>query len=315
MAQETKTALVVEGGGMRGIFAAGVLDTFQEEGIPSFDLYLGVSSGANNLAAYLAGDIGRSRKIIIDYCGRPEFINKWRFLRGSHYMDLDWLWQTLEAEMPIDHRQILERSRQNPFLIVCTDVRRGMPIYLSPRTPEELQLYTKGSSSVPIAYRNLIEINGGPVLDGGVSDPIPVIEAYRRGARKIMVIRSRPKSYLRQKNSEIMLGSLWYRKYPRCRKAIHNLVDDYNASIEFIRNPPPDTEILEVNPRETFQTQRMTRDPIILEADYRMGRETGQQLVYDLWRSPDDKSHGYRGKYHPGAFSSNPGPHRPRLHG
>lgn len=110
-------ALVVEGGALRGVFSTGVLDGFLEAGFHPFDFFIGVSSGASNLAAYLAGMKGRNRKIYLDYSLRPEFISLARFLRGGHLMDLDWLWEiTIREICPPDGFRVSRLSRDPRIL-------------------------------------------------------------------------------------------------------------------------------------------------------------------------------------------------------
>ena len=100
--QPSESALVVEGGALRGVFSTGLLDAFLEARFNPFDLFIGVSSGASNLAAYLAGMIGRNRNIYMDYSLRPDFISYPKFLRGGHLLDLDWLWDITIREVRLD---------------------------------------------------------------------------------------------------------------------------------------------------------------------------------------------------------------------
>src|SRR6476469_8399668 len=97
-----RSALVVEGGAMRGIFSAGVLDAFLEASWNPFDLAIGSSAGASNLLSYLAGQRGRTRRCHLNQMSRPEFIDAWRFVRGGHWVDLDWLWEAITREDPLD---------------------------------------------------------------------------------------------------------------------------------------------------------------------------------------------------------------------
>lgn len=195
MRATNRTALIVEGGAMRGIFTTGVLDGFLEASFNPFDLFIGVSSGAGNLAAYLAEMPGRNFKIYTDYSLRPEFMNLKRFLRGGHLMDLDWLWRKTIAEIRLDLETIYARGK--PFLVGLTDVETGRAVY-HPTSACNLEAVLKASSALPIIYRGFPLIDGRPTMDGGIADPIPVHEALKRGARRIMVVRSRPKGYVKK---------------------------------------------------------------------------------------------------------------------
>ena len=121
--QSSESALVVEGGALRGVFSTGLLDGFLEAQFNPFDLFIGVSSGASNLAAYLAGMIGRNRNIYMDYSLRKEFISFPKFLRGGHLLDLDWLWDITIREIRLDLATIY--ARKKPFIVVLTDVQTG----------------------------------------------------------------------------------------------------------------------------------------------------------------------------------------------
>ncbi|HPB83123.1 MAG TPA: patatin family protein, partial [Spirochaetota bacterium] len=188
-----KSALVVEGGGMRGVFSAGVLHAFGEIGFDPFDLYIGVSAGACNLASHLAGQNDRNFDIIMRYSSTGKFINPLRFLKGGHYMDLDWLWDITIREYRLDLKKIFMdlATEDKEFIVVTTSMNTGRVMYLRP-DEGTLEEYLKASSSLPVLYRNILKIDGEEVTDGGIADPVPVIEAYRRGARTITVIRSRP---------------------------------------------------------------------------------------------------------------------------
>ncbi|MEN6466632.1 MAG: patatin-like phospholipase family protein [Syntrophaceae bacterium] len=143
-------ALVVEGGAMRGVFSTGVLDGFLEAGFNPFDLSIGVSSGASNLAAYLAGMHGRNAKIYLDYSLRPEFLSYRRFILGGHLLDLDWMWETTIREIRLDLEAIY--SRRRPFIAVLTDVMTGSAFYRFTGA-SDLEQTLKASSAMPLVYR------------------------------------------------------------------------------------------------------------------------------------------------------------------
>ena len=129
--KNNKKALIVEGGGMRGVFAAGVLNAFGSAGFDTFDIYLGVSAGACNLASHLAGQNDRNFDIIERYSISGRFISLGRFICGGHLMDLDWLWEKTISEYRLDMKKIFERlKRQNKeYVIVTTSVETGKASY------------------------------------------------------------------------------------------------------------------------------------------------------------------------------------------
>jgi len=269
-------ALVVEGGAMRGIFSTGVLDAFLEKTFNPFDIFIGVSAGATNIAGYLAGMYQRNLKVYTDYSLRPDFINWKKFIRGGHLVDIDWLWDITIKEIRLNLEEIFNRNRD--YYVGITDISTGKTVYLRP-DKNNLEEITKASSAIPIFYRKFIKLNGIEFADGGVADPIPVIEAYRRGAKNIMVIRSRPYSYTMKPNSNHLFSKLYLKKYPGLINAIKNRARTYQEAIDFIRNPPDGIRVFEINPPETFQTKRLTKDISILKQDYKCGYDIGMDIV------------------------------------
>jgi predicted patatin/cPLA2 family phospholipase len=276
-----KSALVVEGGGMRCIFAAGVLHSFGKAGFDPFDLYIGVSAGACHLASHLAGQHDRNFDITLRYSMTSDFINPWRFLRGGHLMDLDWMWEQTITHFRLNLKHIDEklRTQNKEYLIVATSMETGEALYLRP-DENTLEHYLKISSSLPILYRNVLEVNGEKATDGGMADSIPVREAYRRGTMDITVIRSRSADYIK-KESPIALAifSLYFRKYPRLVEKFRKRAENYNASVEFIHSPPEGVRITEIAPPDNIAIGRTTKNETPLRAAYETGIDYGNKFI------------------------------------
>lgn len=271
-----KTALVVEGGAMRGIFAAGVLDAFMEQSFLPFDMVIGVSAGSINAAAYLANQHGRNYKVFTDYSLRPEYISWKKFLRGGHLMDLDWSWDITGRELPINADSLFKRNID--FEIGITRNSDGSSRFIQ-ATPENLSDVMKASCSVPLFYRNFLKVDGEIVADGGVSAPIPVERAIEKGASRIMVIRSRKSDYRMKNGNENKLSRFLFRKHPGLAKAIQKRPDTYNQTIELINHPPAGVEIIDICPADSFSTKRFTQDKEILDKDYKLGKEQGMEAI------------------------------------
>ena len=267
-----QTALVVEGGAMRGIFAAGVLDAFLAKGKTQFDHCIGVSAGAVNLAAYLAGQQGRNHRVITDYSCRPEFINFGKFLRGGHWLDLDWLWGITIREIRLDLAHFA--ANPVPLTVVTTRVADGQAAYLR-ATAAELEQQIKASCSVPLAYRHFVRIGGEAMTDGGVADSIPVRHAYEQGARDITVVLSRPLGYRKRAPRLPALHRYLLRQTPALARASLSRHQSYNDAIDFIRRPPRDCRVRVIVPPPGFRVGRMTTDKDRLEQGYQMGWQAG----------------------------------------
>lgn len=276
-----KKTLVVEGGGMRGIFAAGVLDSFLEKGFDPFDSYVGVSAGACNLSSHLAGQIFRNYRTFMYQMATSRFINLKQFARGGHLMDLDWLWSRLDEMDPLDvpaAYKFLKAGRKQ-FFAVATNIATGTPDYIAPNI-SNWNTVLKATSAVPLLYRKTPEVGGEKYTDGGMSDPIPVRFTINKGARKIMVIRSRPADYTKSESSlESKFMQRAFRNDFNLQKVIHHQPIVYQDSVDLINKPPPKVEIVQIAPPGSLQCSRTTRNRNKLQADYDLGRRLGFEMV------------------------------------
>lgn len=274
-----KTAIVVEGGAMRGIFAAGVLDVFLERGLVDFDLALGVSAGACNLASFVAGQHGRNRRCYLTQMRRPEFIDARRFVRGGHWLDLDYLWDAFDREDPLDTHAAAAGAR---LVIAATAVDTGEATYFVPDAAAMSETL-RASSAVPVMYRRFVELGGRRYTDGGVSAPVPAEEAYRRGARRILVIRTRPESFRGPSRLECAVAQRMLRGEPALAAAFASFRARYARAAAFVQSPPADCAIVHVAP-EALRTTRTSRDRVALEADYQAGRHAGERALVEWAR-------------------------------
>ncbi len=208
---------------------------------------------------------------------RPEFISRLNYIRGGHLLDLDWLWTTLEKEDPLDIGAVIRNLKKNrkEFVIVATSIESGEPLYLS---PDETSLWhiLKVSSSIPVLYRNFLPVDSTRGSDGGISDPIPVAEAYRRGARRIVVIRSRVAAYVKKRGLETTLTSLCLKNHPSLKAAVRRQADIYREAVAFINAPPRDARIVHIAPEMPLLTSRTSQVRSDLDRDYARGVEAGR---------------------------------------
>jgi predicted patatin/cPLA2 family phospholipase len=271
-----RKALIVEGGAMRGIFAAGVLDVFMEERFRPFDVAYGVSVGASNMLSYLAGQHGRARRCFLDPMSRREFIDGWRWMCGGHWMDLDWLWETIKRRDPLDVEGAAASGID--YRLVATCAKTGEPRYLRPGAHDMLDAL-KASCALPLLYRRTVFLGTDEFVDGGISDPLPVREAWSRGARRIMVIRSRAGTFVK-KDSWINAFGAWQLGHaPAIARACRTAGQAYRAAVDFIHAPPAGCEIVHVAPVAPLATHRTTRDRDALERDYLLGRALGRRAI------------------------------------
>ncbi|MEZ4402380.1 MAG: patatin family protein [Kofleriaceae bacterium] len=275
-------AIVVEGGAMRGIFAAGVLDVFLEADFAPFDLAIGASAGACNLSSHLARQHGRNRRCFFTRMQRREFVDAGRFLRGGHWLDIDYLWEASEREDPLDAAAIV--AGPTKLVVAATCVTTGRPTYFEPDAATMSDVL-RASSAVPVLFRRFVEVDGEPFTDGGLSAPIPVEEAYRRGARRILVIRSRPDGFPGPSRLECALAAAMLRSHPELVQAFWRYRPIYARATAFLARPPADCQIVHVAPAG-LRTSRVTRDLDVLHADYQRGRAAGA-VALAQWRALD----------------------------
>jgi predicted patatin/cPLA2 family phospholipase len=277
-----RTAIVVEGGAMRGVFAVGALDVFLENRFHPFDMAFGVSAGACNLASHLAGQEGRNRRAYFELMTQRRFIDPRRALLGGSVVDLDWLWDELARREPLGVHDIVGGATE--FVVVGTSVETGAPKYFRPSADDMFDVL-KGSCALPMLYRRHVLVGGDRIVDGGVADPIPVEEAYRRGARRILVLRTRPAGVVKKDGFEQRLLSALLRRMPGLTGAIRRSPERYRRAVEFIHAPPADCSIVQIAPPALLSTTRTSRDGDKLRRDYELGRGLGLAAMQQWSRS------------------------------
>jgi len=276
-----QTALIVEGGAMRSVFSAGLLDGLIEQDFAPFDFYIGVSAGASNIVAFLAGIPGKSLQIFQDFASSKKFINYTRFAFGGHLIDLDWLSDIIFSDSHLGSNLICLDAK--PLFIGVTEVNTGKAHYIK-ATKENIENTIKASTALPYLYREFPEINNSPMTDGGVAQGIPIAEAIRMGAKRIMVIRSRQKQYLKKDTLGHKFIRWKMRKYPALIKIMQERVEIHQKSINLLRNPPADVKIVEVCPADHFQSGRFNQNKMQLLQGYQHGLETANSAI-EQWQS------------------------------
>ncbi|CAH0529534.1 patatin-like phospholipase family protein [Vibrio hippocampi] len=266
------SALVIEGGAMRGIFAAGVLDAFLSQDYQPFDFAIGVSAGASNLLGYLAKAPERSYQVITQLATTKSFFSPARFLAGGNLTDVKWLSDASMQQFPICLETLFNTI---PFYAVTTNIETGLADYVKVRG-ENIHQVIEATTALPIAYKNNPCFGGACYTDGALADSIPVVEAYRRGARDITVVLSHPLSYSMPEPKREWLIKAMLAKNPKVAEAMLFRNKCYNAALQFIRYPPADAKVRVIAPPEDFPVKRLTRNKSVLDQGYQMGLNAGQ---------------------------------------
>lgn len=273
-----KTGLVIEGGGVRGIYAAGVLDVFMEYNI-CFDGLIGVSAGAVHGCSYLSGQRGRSLRYYKKYCNDPRFMSFTSWIKTGDIVGAEFCYHELPDKLDVyDHDAFL--NNQTDYFVTCSNVETGKPEYLK-ITDMRTQIDSlRASASLPY-FSKIVEINGKKYLDGGITDSVPV-EAFREmGYKRMVVILTRELEY-RKKPELRMLPGLVYRKYPAFVKALQNRYLIYNKTIERILELEKNGDIFVIRPSAPLEAGRMEKDPEKVQMTYEAGYQDAMMQMKAL---------------------------------
>lgn len=271
----TKTGLVLEGGGVRGIYTAGVLDIFMEHGL-SFDGVMGVSAGAIHACSFLSGQKGRSLRYYKNYCNDWRFTSFRSWLLTGDIVGAEFCYHTLPEELDFyDHEAFLNSG--TPFYVVCSNVETGKPEYLRLNDMRTQIDYMRASASLPY-FSRIVEIDGKKYLDGGCTDSIPV-EAFRNmGYERNVVILTRDESY-RKKPELRALPGLVYRKYPEFAKALLNRHNQYNDTVQYINRLEEEGCVFVIRPSLPLEIGRLENDPEKVQKVYDIGRTDTEATI------------------------------------
>jgi len=281
--EKEKIGLVLEGGGVRGIYTAGVLDVFMEEGI-TFDGVIGVSAGAIHGCSYLSGQKGRSLRYYKKYSKDPRFMGFKTLLKTGEIVGGDFCYRELPEEIDIYDYDAFNKCN-TPFYVTCSNVETGKAEYLQITDMKAQIAKLRASASLPY-FSKLVEIDGGKYLDGGCTDSIPV-EAFRKmGYGKNVVVLTREAKY--RKSPELSwMAKLMYRKYPAFVQALLNRAEDYNKTVERIQELEKEGSIFVIRPEVPLNIGRLESDPAEIQRVYDIGREDALKIISEMkeWMS------------------------------
>ena len=268
------TALILEGGGMRGTFTAGVLDYWLDRNI-LFDRVYGVSAGACQACSYLCGQRGRAIRVWTTYCGDKRFCSFSSLLRTGDYFNADFNYHQLPDILePLDNERFLNGGSR--FFAVVTDLETGLPEYPEVRDMRKDVALVQASSSLPLLSRP-VRVNGRKYLDGGVADSIPLARAIRDGSRKQVLVLTQPAGYRKSPNRLLPLIGLRYKAYPAFVSAMRSRHARYNQVLDQIESLEREGKIFVIRPDDTAGVGRIEKDPDKLRALYDSGYETAKR--------------------------------------
>ncbi len=273
----SKCGLVLEGGAMRGMFTAGVLDVFMENDI-EFDGVIGVSAGATFGCNFISKQIGRTIRYNKKYCKDKRYCSFSSLLKTGDLYGADFCYNVIPNELdPFDNDAF--RKNDTEFFIVCTDIESGKPIYKKYDVDDpDCLLWMRGSASMPLASR-IVEVGGKKLLDGGMSDSVPIREFQRMGYERNVVILTQPYDYIKKKNNMMPLISRVYKKYPELVKVMANRHIMYNETTEYIKEQEKLGNVLVIRPDAPPNVNHVEHNPDALEKAYQTGRCAGEKYL------------------------------------
>ena len=254
---DESTGLVLEGGGMRGVFTCGVLDYFMDHDI-RFPYTIGVSAGACNGLSYASRQRGRAKYSNIDLLEKYNYIGLKHLLKKRNILDFDLLFKEFpEHILPYDYETYFASPER--FVMVTTNCITGRACYLEEKhDPRRIIAIAKASSSLPyvcpIAY-----VDGEPMLDGGIVDSIPVLRAIEQGFDKNVVVLTRNRGY-RKKGKDMKIPHFIYKKYPRLRVVLSKRCRIYNEQLDLVEQLEDKGRIVVIRPEKPMEVDRIETD-------------------------------------------------------
>ena len=269
--RQMRTAIIDTGGGLRGVYAAGVLDHLIEKGV-QFDLAIGVSAGSANLASFLAGQKGRNYIFYTQYAQRKEYMGIGNFVKNGSYVNLDYVYGTLsnsDGENPIDYPAIAANPAE--FLIVATDAETSEPVYFTKADlSQDCYDVCKASAALPFAGPPY-PIRGRVYYDGALSDPLPVHIALERGCTRIVMLVTSPRDIPRKSGTDRFFARGIARKYPLSARKMAQRAELVNSELDRLREYERDGRLLIVAPDNSCGVRVLEKRRSRLEVLYRKG--------------------------------------------
>lgn len=272
---ERNTGLVLEGGGMRGVFTCGVLDAFLKHEC-YFHYAVAVSAGACNGLSYMSRQPRRARYSNIDLLRKYGYISLKNLIMKGSIFDPNLLYERFPNDiLPFDY----ETYERNPavFEMVCTNCRTGMAEYLTEKSDRRrLMAIVKASSSLPYVAQ-ITDVDGQPMLDGGIVDSVPIQRAIDTGHALNVVVMTRNHGY-RSNEGDHKIPHFLYGDYPRLRVALSHRVEVYNRQLEMVERMENWGELIVIRPQRPMEVDRICRDPEKLERLYEEGFHEGEKF-------------------------------------
>jgi len=273
-----KLGVIDVGGGLRGIYAAGILDYCMDQNI-HFDCCIGVSAGSANLISFMAGQRGRCKTFYTDYTFRKQYMGIGNFLRSGSYLGLDYIYGTLsnsDGENPLDYTAIMKNPAE--LFVVAENAVTGEAKYFSKDDiRQDDYRVLMASSCIPGVDKPYV-IDGTPYFDGALADPVPIRKAFELGCDKVVLLLTKPVSVPREQGNDGKLAKVIRRRYPVSADRIAHRAEVYNASVELAKKYAKDGTVCIVAPEDTDGVSTLSKNKENLEKLYLRGYRDGSAI-------------------------------------
>lgn len=269
-----KIGLVLEGGGLRGIFTAGVLDFFLEKNI-EFDGCIGVSAGACHACSYLCKQHKRAYNVSVDYLDDKRYCSFYSLIKTGDLFGVDFVYGEIPDVLnPIDNETYLEGNTE--FQAVITNCRTGEAEYPYVKDMKKDVDYVRASSSLPFLSR-MVKIDGELYLDGGISDAIPIKKSIENGNTKNIIIMTRDKNYRKKQSNLGKISAIRYKKYPKLVELMNTRFSRYNETLEYIYEQEKKGNVFIIQPEKPLNLGRIEKNREKLTNVYNEGHKEAEK--------------------------------------
>jgi len=274
-----KTGLVLEGGGKRGIYAAGVLDVLLEHNI-IVDGLIGTSAGAVNGCSYVSKQYERNLRYNIRFAKEKKYMSIYSLLTTGNVVGTEFAYDILPNHLePFDY----DAFEQSPvdYYVTCSNLETGKAEYILCKSLRGKNMdYLRASASLPYVSQ-IVEIDNKKYLDGGICDSIPLRVFQNMGYNKNIVVLTRPKGYVKKPENNL-LASIYYGKYPNFVSALRNRYAVYNRTIKYIEEQEKQGNIIVLRPSEAIKVGRMEKNPQAIQQMYKLGKKDANKIINEI---------------------------------
>lgn len=266
-----KTCIIDCGGGLRGIYGAGVFDYCLDNNI-SFDVVIGISAGSANIASFTSGQRGRNYNFYHDYPFRKEYMSIENVIKNKYYLDLNYVYEKLsnsDGEDPFDYEKFRENNCEK--YIVATDAKTGKAVYFDADTMDrDNYWFLKASSCIPVVCSPAVD-EDNRYFDGGISDPVPIDFAIEKGCDRIVIIWTKPLDDIGNFKLDEMVGHAMKKSYPEVSSDLLNRKKKVENALEYAKKLRKEGKVLIISPESIGKLSTLTKDKEALDMLYKTG--------------------------------------------